>query len=225
MQRLHKIHFRLRLCLVLVKAFPENILFFENAIFRKGKYFHVFGCISKKFSKNIFWCLEKKKEEPKPRKTQTKPKKKKSSNLIKLREEGRERGDWVRRGARSHGGGEGEIGAVLREIAISAKARSRSTTWSFSLCAFARLFFLSLSFSLCASVSSLCASVSSLCASQFRKSFEVKIGTEMNFRVQSCFLRSNENDFQKILFSKPTKQPILRKMISWNHFHPKQTHP
>ena len=27
----------------------------------------------------------------------------------------------------------------------------------------------------------------SLCASQFRKSFEVKIGTEMNFRGQSCF--------------------------------------
>ena len=27
----------LRLCLVRVKAFPENILFFGNAIFRKGK--------------------------------------------------------------------------------------------------------------------------------------------------------------------------------------------
>ena len=31
---------------------------------------------------------------------------KKSSNPVKLREEGRERGDWVRRGARSHGRGE-----------------------------------------------------------------------------------------------------------------------
>ena len=28
----------------------------------KGKCFHVFGCISKNFSENIFWCLEKKKE-------------------------------------------------------------------------------------------------------------------------------------------------------------------
>ena len=49
-----------RLCLVRVKAFPENIPSFGNAIFRKGKCFHVFGCISKKFPKNIFWCLEKK---------------------------------------------------------------------------------------------------------------------------------------------------------------------
>ena len=37
---------------------------------------------------------------------------KKSSNPVKLREEGRERGNWVQRGA--------AIGAVLREIAISA---------------------------------------------------------------------------------------------------------
>ena len=49
-----------RLCLVRVKAFPENIPSSGNAIFRKGKCFHVFGCISKKFPKNIFWCLEKK---------------------------------------------------------------------------------------------------------------------------------------------------------------------
>ena len=81
--------------------------------------------------------------------TQTKPRKKKSSNSVKLREEGRERSDWVRRGARSRSGGEGEIGAALREIAIGAKARSRSTARSFSLCAFARSFFLSLSLSAC----------------------------------------------------------------------------
>ena len=31
-------------------------------ISEKGKYFHVFGCILKNFPKNIFWCLEKKKE-------------------------------------------------------------------------------------------------------------------------------------------------------------------
>ena len=47
-----------RLCLVRVKAFPENIPFSENAIFQKGKCFYVFGCISKNFPKNIFWCLE-----------------------------------------------------------------------------------------------------------------------------------------------------------------------
>ena len=56
----------LRLCLVRVKAFPENIPFSGNAIFRKGKCFHVFGCISKNFLKNIFWCLKKKKEKTNP---------------------------------------------------------------------------------------------------------------------------------------------------------------
>ena len=45
---------RLRLRLVRVKVFPENILFSGNAIFRKGKCFHVFGCISKNFLENIF---------------------------------------------------------------------------------------------------------------------------------------------------------------------------
>ena len=47
-----------RLCLVRVKVFPENIPFSGNAIFQKGKCFYVFGCISKNFPKNIFWCLE-----------------------------------------------------------------------------------------------------------------------------------------------------------------------
>ena len=55
-----------RLCLVHVKAFPENIPFFGNAIFQKGKCFHMFGCISKSFPKNIFWYLEKKKEKTNP---------------------------------------------------------------------------------------------------------------------------------------------------------------
>ena len=53
---------RLRLCLVAVKRFPENTYFPEMLISGKGKYFHVFGCISKNFPENIFWCLEKKKE-------------------------------------------------------------------------------------------------------------------------------------------------------------------
>ena len=52
----------LRLCLVAVKRFPENTYFPEMLISGKGKYFHVFGCISKNFLENIFWCLEKKKE-------------------------------------------------------------------------------------------------------------------------------------------------------------------
>ena len=55
-----------RLCLVAVKYFPENTYFPEMLISGKGKYFSVFGCISKNFSENIFWCLEKKKENTNP---------------------------------------------------------------------------------------------------------------------------------------------------------------
>ena len=69
----------LTLCLVRVKAFPENILFSGNAIFRKGKCFHVFGCISKNFPKNIFWCLEKKKEKTNPNKPKQTQKKEKTA--------------------------------------------------------------------------------------------------------------------------------------------------
>ena len=69
----------LTLCLVRVKAFPENIPFSGNAIFRKGKCFHVFGCISKNFPKNIFWCLEKKKEKTNPNKPKQTQKKEKTA--------------------------------------------------------------------------------------------------------------------------------------------------
>ena len=40
------------LCLVHVKVFPENISFFGNVIFRKGKCFHVFGCQKIRFTEN-----------------------------------------------------------------------------------------------------------------------------------------------------------------------------
>ena len=47
----------LRLHLVRVKAFWENISFFGNAIFRKGKCIQVFGCLGIRFTENQFWCL------------------------------------------------------------------------------------------------------------------------------------------------------------------------
>ena len=57
-----------RLCLVAGNRFPENTYFPEMLISGKGKCFHVFGCISKNFPENIFWCLEKKKENTNPEK-------------------------------------------------------------------------------------------------------------------------------------------------------------
>ena len=59
-----------RLCLVAIKRFPENTYFPEMLISEKEKYFFVFGCISKNFPENIFWCLEKKKENTNPNKHQ-----------------------------------------------------------------------------------------------------------------------------------------------------------
>ena len=47
-------------------------------ISRKGKYFHVLGCISKNFPENIFWCLEKK-ENTNPEKHKPQPRKKSST--------------------------------------------------------------------------------------------------------------------------------------------------
>ena len=48
---------KLRLRLVHVKAFPENISFSGNAIFRKGKCIQVFGCVGICFTENQFRCL------------------------------------------------------------------------------------------------------------------------------------------------------------------------
>ena len=71
----------LRLCLVCVKAFLENIPFLENAIFRKC-YFperKMFSCVwlhFKKFSEKYFLVFGKEEGKDKPRKTWTKPRKK-----------------------------------------------------------------------------------------------------------------------------------------------------
>ena len=54
--------------MVAVKYFPENTYFPKMLISGKGKYFSVFGCILKNFPENIFWCLEKKKENTNPSK-------------------------------------------------------------------------------------------------------------------------------------------------------------
>ena len=74
-----------RLCLVVVKRFPENMYFPEMLIFGKGKCFHVFGCISKNFLENIFWCLEKKKENTNPEKHKPQPRKKSSTTTNPVR--------------------------------------------------------------------------------------------------------------------------------------------
>ena len=108
---------KLRLCLVAVKCFPENTYFLEMLISGKGKYFHVFGCISKNFPENIFWCLEKKKENTN-KKTQATTQKKKIIND--------ENGSSPTTApARSRS----EI-AIDGAIAISPSSRDRASDWS-----------------------------------------------------------------------------------------------
>ena len=75
----------LRLCLVAAKHFPENTYFSKMLISGKGKCFHVFCCISKNFPENIFWCLEKKKENTNPEKHKPQPRKKSSMTTNPVR--------------------------------------------------------------------------------------------------------------------------------------------
>ena len=49
----------------------------------KGKCFHVFGCISKNFPENIFWCLEKKKENTNPEKHKPQPRSSPKTNPVR----------------------------------------------------------------------------------------------------------------------------------------------
>ena len=143
---------KIRLCLVHVKYF-RKINIFQKCYFRERKifsnvllhfkkcfekYFLMFCCVLENTIENTFstywshfltfsqlpnkyiilFILQYK--------NTNKTQKKISSNPVKLREEGRERGNWVRRKARSRGGGEGEIVRCSAASAISAKARSRS---------------------------------------------------------------------------------------------------
>ena len=187
----------LRLCLVYVKAFPENIPFFRNAIFWKEKCFHVFGCISKNFLKNIFWCLEKKKEKTNP----DKPRRRRRQRDLDLREIAIDGAidDHDRRASRLSST---LIGRSHRSL-IDEGRDQRSV-----LSDLGSLFSLSLSLSL-----------------SFRKWFEVK---------RRCKIISRSKvkiSVDRKQFSEKWNLPLLPntwvwgKMISWNHFHPKQTHP
>ena len=51
--------------------------------FGKRKCFHVFGCISKNFLENIFWCLEKKKENTNPEKHKPQPRSSPTTNPVR----------------------------------------------------------------------------------------------------------------------------------------------
>ena len=82
-KRVETNHLIIRLCLITVKRFPENTYFSEMLIFGKGKCFHVFGCISKKFSEKIFWCLEKKKENTNSEKHKPQPRSRHPTTAIR----------------------------------------------------------------------------------------------------------------------------------------------
>ena len=119
-----------RLCLVHVKYFPENKYFLEMLFLGKEnifkclvafqkmfwkRFFGVWLCSWKYHRKHIFYLLLTFSHiflTAKRNKTQ----KKNSSNLVRLREEGRERGDWVR--------SRGKIARRMRRRDHAAEARS-----------------------------------------------------------------------------------------------------
>ena len=123
-------YFPLRLCLVHVKYFPENKYFLEMLFLGKEnifkclvafqkmfwkRFFGVWLCSWKYHRKHIFYLLLTFSHiflTAKRNKTQ----KKNSSNLVRLREEGRERGDWVR--------SRGKIARRMRRRDHAAEARS-----------------------------------------------------------------------------------------------------
>ena len=93
----------------------------------KGKYFYVFGCFSKNFPENIFWCLEKKKEKTNPRKI---------SSTIVIRDRDLA-GTISRSTARARDGAISVEGEIAINCAISQRwdcdrrfARSRRRAWS-----------------------------------------------------------------------------------------------
>ena len=131
----------------------------------------MFGCISKYFSKNIFWCLEKKlkkkKEEAKPRKTRTYL----EEHGTISRSTARSRITISANGASRDRDLDGVISrSVDRERCFARDRAARSRVLSLSRSPFARALF---------------------ARPQFRKSFEVKIGMEMNFRGQHCYFTVN----------------------------------
>ena len=192
----------------------------------KGKYFSVFGCISKNFPENIFWCLEKKKENTNPRKI--------SSTIAISRSMARVHdGAISRRRSRSEARAHDSASSRRRDLAIAIlRCRSRDrATWSsdwrssppeartrdrrrleinwlfgfFSSLARARSLSLSLSFS----------------GNALKWKWWEKIisGSKVKILV-------NRKSFSgKYHFPWQSNMRKRVKMISWNHFHPKQTHP
>ena len=189
----------------------------------KGKYFSVFGCISKNFPENIFWCLEKKKEKTNPRKI---------SSTIAIR-------DRDLAGAISQSTARARDGAISRstrrELVIDASrdravdrslgrrrdrdlATARDRTVDREIVIFTAIVGLEIDAAWSSesagnrrtncSVSSPLARALSLSLSLslfFRKCFEVKMRGENYFRVKGENIGQPEVIFRKILFSVTAK--------------------
>ena len=129
-KRVETNHLIIRLCLVAVKRFPENTYFPEMLIFGKGKCFHVFGCISKNFPENIFWCLEKKKENTNQKTQSHNPGKKIiNDHNTRSRSQSRSRSDRDRRRDRDPRSRWRQI-AIDGVIAISPSIAPSDWSWS-----------------------------------------------------------------------------------------------
>ena len=209
--------------MVAVKRFPKNTYFLEMLISGKGKYFHVFGCISKNFPENIFWCLEKKKENTNPEKH--KPQPRKNSNTVQILPLGslasRDRDQRLDLAvARSRSTARSREGEIAIDGSSSRISRSSSTDLPLG--------------SLVGAISrrrdrvrrfSSRARTRSLSLSFFGNALKGKQKCKSISVVKGIFFGSTDFNFRKIEFSEPTKQPHFQKSISISDFHPKQTQP
>ena len=227
-----------RLCLVHVKAFPENIPF-------SGKE-NVFMClvVFQKIFRKIFSGLENAtRKKTKPEKQTQHPDWRSTLDWVRRRSASRAPVRRPRRRSRSHEASIA-IGAKARwrstvrsreasiaisrstapiAIGVKASSRSRIAIDGASACEQRRLelgackrrglvMFLPLSLALSLSLS---------LSLSLRNSFEVKIGTEIHFRSQSLFFWVNGNQFPENSIFRTNQPPAFPKMYFRKWFSPK----
>ena len=197
----------------------------EMLISGKGKYFHVFGCISKNFPENIFWCLEKKKEKTNSRKI---------SSTIAIQDR-----DLV--GAIDASRDRALIAISIEgEIAIN-YAISRQREIAPSIAIFTAIVGLEINAAWSSESTGDRRTDCSVSSPLTRaRSLSLSISLSLSFSGNALKWKWGEKIISgskvKILVNRKSFsgkyhfpwQPNMQKrvkMISWNHFHPKQTHP
>ena len=235
----------IRLCLVECKIFSEGKIFSSENIFGKGKYFQVFGCVAKNALENPFLsCFSHFLRIQTNTITKIKTKKKfKITRPIGARSVRRFVGSSVRmrdglidswvRGAISL---VDEVGRSVRGFVAWSHRRMEGTrtvfgSWVRDAISPSRggdedsdlTGAISLSLSVCASVSPFSLSVSLF--AHLQNNLKVKQKLKIFSGSKGLFYGQSKWFSGKLYFPCATKHTVSCKRISWNRFQPKQTQP